>query len=198
MSPAHVLEPTYDAIRRRLIAGAWRPGHRLEAARLASDLGVSITPVRDSLNRLTGERLVHATPGEGFQVPRLDGADLRALISWHHRLIRLASEAIAHNRPPQVPEGHDGIAEHTALLFAAIASCCQNEELDWTLGNLAARLASYRQHELQVLPDATMDIERIDKALRRADVAAMDTAIETYHLRRKDRVEDLVQAARAG
>ena len=37
MSPAHVLEPTYDAIRRRLLAGAWEPGARLEAARLADD-----------------------------------------------------------------------------------------------------------------------------------------------------------------
>ena len=198
MSPAHVLEPTYDAIRRRLIAGAWRPVHRLEAARLASDFGVSITPVRDSLSRLTGERLVHATPGEGFQVPRLDAADLRALINWHHWLIRLASEAIIGNRPPHVPQGHDGIAEHTALVFATIASFAKNEELDWALGNLAARMAPYRQHEIQVLPDATMDIERIDKALRQGDVPAMEAAIETYHLRRKDRVDALVQAARAG
>ena len=55
MSPAHVLEPTYDTLRRRLVAGDWPPRCRLEAARLAEELGVSITPVRDALNRLTGE-----------------------------------------------------------------------------------------------------------------------------------------------
>lgn len=68
MSPAHVLEPTYDTLRRRLLMGAWPAGQRLEAARLAADLGVSITPVRDSLNRLTGERLIVSQPGDGFHV----------------------------------------------------------------------------------------------------------------------------------
>src|SRR3546814_12685064 len=67
-SDLYVLEPTYDTLRRRLFAGVWPSGQRLEAARLATELGVSMTPVRDSLNRLAGERLVHSSPGEGFQV----------------------------------------------------------------------------------------------------------------------------------
>jgi len=41
MSPSHVLEPTYATVRRRLVTGLWHPGHRLEAARLADELGVS-------------------------------------------------------------------------------------------------------------------------------------------------------------
>src|SRR3546814_2577536 len=78
MSPAYVLEPTYDTLRRRLFAGVWPSGQRLEAARLATELGVSMTPVRDSLNRLAGERLVHSSPGEGFQVPLLSETELRS------------------------------------------------------------------------------------------------------------------------
>src|SRR3989344_3702170 len=68
MSPAHVFEPTYEAIKRRLMTGEWATGARIEAARLADDLGVSMTPVRDSLYRLNGERMVDFTPGEGFHV----------------------------------------------------------------------------------------------------------------------------------
>ncbi|RYE93018.1 MAG: GntR family transcriptional regulator, partial [Oxalobacteraceae bacterium] len=49
MSPSHVLEPTYASIRHCLVSGFWPAGRRLEAARLAEELGVSITPVRDSL-----------------------------------------------------------------------------------------------------------------------------------------------------
>ena len=45
MSPAHVFEPTYEAIKRRLMTGEWATGARIEAARLADDLGVSMTPV---------------------------------------------------------------------------------------------------------------------------------------------------------
>ena len=57
MSPAHVFEPTYEAIKRRLMGGIWPTGARIEAARFAYELGGSLTPVRDSLFRLDGERM---------------------------------------------------------------------------------------------------------------------------------------------
>src|SRR3546814_11762698 len=74
---------TYDALRRRLRSGAWTSGHRLEAARRALEFDVSITPVRDSLNRLTGEQLVASLPGDGFHVPRHDETDFCAMLDWH-------------------------------------------------------------------------------------------------------------------
>ena len=77
MSPSHILEPTYQALRERLMGGEWPAGFRLDTARLAADLGVSKSPVRDSLNRLTGERMVDFEPGYGFHVPRLDETQLR-------------------------------------------------------------------------------------------------------------------------
>ena len=77
MSPAHVFEPTYEAIKRRLITGEWSSGTRIEAARLADELGVSVTPVRDSLYRLNGESMVDFTPGEGFHVHRLTETEFR-------------------------------------------------------------------------------------------------------------------------
>ena len=43
MSPAHVLEPTYATLKRRLKSGFWPPGARLESARLAIELGVSLS-----------------------------------------------------------------------------------------------------------------------------------------------------------
>src|SRR3546814_2646571 len=81
---------TSDTLRRRRFAGVWPSGQRLEAARLATELGVSMTPVRDSLNRLAGERLVHSSPGEGFQVPLLSETEPRALIDWHRALVGIA------------------------------------------------------------------------------------------------------------
>ena len=65
MSPAHVLVPTCKKLKRMLMEGVWPPGEKLEALRLADELGVSMTPVRDCLNRLVGERLVDMKPGEG-------------------------------------------------------------------------------------------------------------------------------------
>src|SRR3546814_12187286 len=56
MCPARVLEPCYHAIKRRLMDGSWPWGSRLEAAKIADMLSTSITPVRDRLHRLVGER----------------------------------------------------------------------------------------------------------------------------------------------
>src|SRR3546814_3490454 len=55
MSPAHVLEPTYQAIRKRLMEAAWPAGFRLDTARLAGELGVSTSPVRDRSEEHTSE-----------------------------------------------------------------------------------------------------------------------------------------------
>src|SRR3546814_20884160 len=98
MSPAHVFEPTYEAIKRRLMTGEWASGTRIEAARLADDLGVSVTPVRDSLYRLNGERLADFTPGGGFHDHRLTETAFRALIALHVILL-LDALATATKRP---------------------------------------------------------------------------------------------------
>ena len=37
MSPSHVVEPTYRRLKQELMAGAWPPGSRLEAVRLAAE-----------------------------------------------------------------------------------------------------------------------------------------------------------------
>ncbi|EZP68923.1 Transcriptional regulator, GntR family precursor [Sphingomonas paucimobilis] len=197
MSPAYVLEPTYDTLRRRLFAGVWPSGQRLEAARLATELGVSMTPVRDSLNRLAGERLVHSSPGEGFQVPLLSETELRGLIDWHRALIGVAlgrRGAIA--MPTDLPQGRDGIGERTAILFTAIASTAQSLELHWALGNAAARLGCYRRHEESVLDDAHSELAALETLVRGGSRAGLARAIARYHDRRRAVAGDLVHAAR--
>ena len=199
MSPAYVLEPTYDTLRRRLLTGAWPSGQRLEAVRLAKELSVSMTPVRDSLNRLAGERLVHSSPGEGYQVPLLDETELRGLIDWHHMLIGFVlGPCSATTTPAELPEGHDGIGERTAILFSVIANMARSLELDWALGNAAARLGPYRRHEVMVLGDVPAELEQLELLVREGDQGELARAIDHYHGRRNAAAAELVHAARSG
>src|SRR3546814_15166750 len=87
MSPAHVFEPTYEAIKRQLMSGEWASGTRIEAARLAEDLGVSVTPVSASLYRINGERMVDFTPGEGVHVHRPTATEFRDQLALHLNLL---------------------------------------------------------------------------------------------------------------
>lgn len=199
MSPAYVLEPTYDTLRRRLLTGVWPSGQRLEAVRLAKELSVSMTPVRDSLNRLAGERLVHSSPGEGYQVPLLDETELRGLIDWHHTLIGIVlAPRSATATPAELPEGHDGIGERTAILFTVIASTARSLELDWALGNATARLGPYRRHEETVLGDVPAELEQLEALVREGNQDGLARAIDHYHGRRHAVAAELVHAARSG
>src|ERR1700746_388476 len=83
-------ERVYAAIKARLRSGVYRPGERLEPAALADELNASVTPIRDALHRLTGERLVEAPRHEGFRVPMLTETTLRHLYAWHQDLLLLA------------------------------------------------------------------------------------------------------------
>src|SRR3546814_14742016 len=69
------------------MTGACSAGVRIEAARLADEIGVSITPVRDALNRLAGERMVDFIAGDGFRAALYSEAELRDLFGLNRLLL---------------------------------------------------------------------------------------------------------------
>src|SRR3546814_9153135 len=128
MSPAHVVEPTYEAIKRRLMAGGWAPGSRLESAKIADQLGVSVTPVRDCLYRLAGERMVDFTHGDGFHAHRLSETEYRDMLELH--LILLLAALATTPRGRAAPDPQDGdYPDSTAGLFIEMAARSGNGEL---------------------------------------------------------------------
>jgi DNA-binding GntR family transcriptional regulator len=63
-----VVDLVYRELRTRILRGDVEPGRRLAQAELADELGVSRTPVREALRRLTGEGLVEFRTNYGFSV----------------------------------------------------------------------------------------------------------------------------------
>jgi DNA-binding GntR family transcriptional regulator len=63
-----VVDLVYRELRARILRGDVEPGQRLAQAELADELGVSRTPVREALRRLTGEGLVEFRTNYGFSV----------------------------------------------------------------------------------------------------------------------------------
>ncbi len=190
MSPLQAMERSYTALKQLLREGRYAPGARLEANRLADELGVSMTPVRDVLHRLVGERLVEASSGEGFHVPRFSEASLRDLYEWHSALILIAIRTSRHLlAEPEDEEFAGSLAEQTANLFERIAATAPNREIRATILNVADRLHPYRMVESQVLEPLVGEIEELaifDNGLPQA--------VRRYHLRRMKAVADLLQA----
>ena len=164
MSPAHVLEPTYRRLKRALMEGTWPNGAKLEAMRLADDFGVSMTPVRDSLNQLVGEGLVDLTPGEGFRVPVLTEQALRDILEVNAVLLEAAIRG-----EWRLPGGSDtvasmnGYAHRLAGAFSALARGSGNRLLVDAIDWISERLHTVRLREPQVLPDSRHLLERIEE-----------------------------------
>lgn len=184
MSPAHVFEPTYEAIKRRLMAGDWSSGTRIEAARLADDFGVSVTPVRDSLYRLNGERMVDFTPGEGFHVHRLTETEFRDLLELHLILLLAALATAPKGSATSVPADQP-YPDRVADLFLAIAERSSNSEIVAGIAAIGDRLQLSRQFDAAILADVEAELEAIATAV--ADVepqAQVRNLMLRYHERR--------------
>lgn len=65
-----------EQLREHVIHGRFEPGTLLGEVSLAAQFGVSRGPVREALQRLVQEGLLHREPRRGISVPRLAAADL--------------------------------------------------------------------------------------------------------------------------
>jgi DNA-binding GntR family transcriptional regulator len=77
ISRAPLRDQVYREILDRVHRGDLPPGTRVRDTTVASQLGVSRTPVREALLRLSREGVLEADMGRGFSVCRLDPAEMR-------------------------------------------------------------------------------------------------------------------------
>ena len=59
----------YEALRQALISGQFVPGQKLTLRALAGALGMSVTPVREAIHRLTAERALEASANRSVHIP---------------------------------------------------------------------------------------------------------------------------------
>ena len=197
MASLGTFERVYQAIKQWLRRGEFHAGERLEPGRLSDRLNASVTPVRDALNRLTGERLVDAPPHEGFRVPLASEIMLRQLYAWHRDLVFLAIARRSLD-PRAVPSdmraGEDLVGRQQAL-FLLLASSSGNLELVDAIRTVIARLAPYQHLEAGLLDSLEEETSAIAKALERGDRATLRRLLYSYHRRRERIVPQLVARA---
>lgn len=90
-------EQTYQTLRSGILSGDLAPGERLVETRLAEQLQVSRTPIREAIRQLQREALVTADPSGGLRVASVSARDARQLYDCRLALEQLAViEACAH------------------------------------------------------------------------------------------------------
>lgn len=198
MSPPGTFERVYAVIRDQLRKGVFRPGERLEPASFCEGLNASVTPIRDALHRLTGERLVETPRNEGFRVPLLTETMLRHLYAWHLDLLLLAT---AKRRLREVgvqgTEDMDGSAEASQLdrqnaIFLELAASTGNPEHVIVLRALIERMEPYQRLESELLDAVDAETENIVSAIRSGDRRSLRKSLVAYHRRRARVVPEIL------
>ncbi|KOX21569.1 MULTISPECIES: GntR family transcriptional regulator [unclassified Streptomyces] len=147
------------ALRAALIAGELRPGEVYSAPGLASDLGVSATPVREAMLDLAREGLVEPVRNKGFRITEVGERDLdqytelRTLIEVPTvgRVTKTATREQLEELRPVAEEivararEHDliGYLEADRRFHLALLGLSGNERLVETVGDLRKRSRLY-------------------------------------------------------
>lgn len=75
-----------------IVSGRWKPGERIVERRIAVELEVSQTPVREALRELEALRLIESAPNKGVRVRSLTAADLEESYPVRAGLEQIAAE----------------------------------------------------------------------------------------------------------
>jgi DNA-binding GntR family transcriptional regulator len=153
----------YSVLREEILDGALAPGVVLAEVEQAARLGVSRTPLREALSRLTADGLVSSHSGRGVVVTEVSTARIGELFEVRAALEEQAARLAARRRDPAVFEAlrqdllganelleRDDPARHeyyalVARLDAAIDDAVQNPFLVSTLAGVRTHVARIRR-----------------------------------------------------
>ncbi|CAM5531014.1 hypothetical protein SHIRM173S_13256 [Streptomyces hirsutus] len=98
-----------------IISGRWQPGERIVERRIATELEVSQTPVREALRELESLRLIESAPDKGVRVRNLSATDLEESYPVRAGLEAIAAELAA----DRLAEDCSALEPHVAALYEA-------------------------------------------------------------------------------
>ena len=195
-------EEIYEQLRERICLLQYPPGAVLSENTLATEFGVSRTPVRSALQRLEFEGLVSSMPGVGTIVASVDLKFLKEVYALRMKLAELVGD-LARSRVPQTTIGRlrellqrcrqmDGQYDPEAI--ARLYNDFHDEMLN-VIGNKPLREISNQLYYqtariwLQILPDldwhkevdvTCQEIAEVIEALEREDMQAVARVRRDY------------------
>ena len=101
-------EEAYDHLRERILSGSLVPGVLYSETKMAAEIGISRTPMKDALVRLAQDKYIDIIPSKGFRLHVMSSEDI-----WSTYQARTAIEgfcAVVLAAAKNTPEGQRDIA----------------------------------------------------------------------------------------
>ncbi len=125
-------DAAYASIMAALLDRSLKPGDRLVMDRLAAELGISRTPVRDALQRLEQDGVIASSPPRGYVVRSVGQAEIAAIYQAREAVEGYAARVVA---------GLD-VAAHDAI--AAVIDAAAAMDSSTPSGSFAANQSIHR------------------------------------------------------
>jgi DNA-binding GntR family transcriptional regulator len=191
----------YQAIKAMVIACEFPQGKRIYLDPLATQLGVSTTPVREGLIRLVAEGLVIQAPRKGFIAMTLSEDTLRSQYELTRLLLTQTLKMLDETTRRELPK-HEALASvlnrlnrrelsdvkvlasYTGEIFAHIAALTGNAHVIDAIGTTNDRLFFLRTRECQHFGDVQDDLKYFCELLLSGQCEMLKTALNHYHNQR--------------
>ena len=81
----------YRILKKEIIKGSLKPGSKVLEGRIAEQIGISRTPVREAIRELAAEGFVTLSPNQGVVVRSISAENIREVLQIHSVLEGLAA-----------------------------------------------------------------------------------------------------------
>lgn len=203
-------EVVFLRLRQAILQGEFKPEERLMEIRLANQMGVSRTPVRDAIRRLEIEGLVHMLPRRGAYVANITKQDMQDVLEVRGTLEELAVELCckkvtdkvikdlikANEAFKKAIERNDilKIADADVLFHDVIYKATWNRRLIQMINNLREQMYRYRLEYIKnesARPILLKEHNELIECLKNKDVLGAKATIKN-HIEKQE--EDITRA----
>lgn len=109
-------ESAYSHVRDKVLSGQLQPNVLYSETRMAAELNISRTPMKDALVRLSQEKLIDILPSKGFRLHQMSGEDILQTYQARTAVEGFCAMQLARNR--RTPAGADAIRRMEGILSA--------------------------------------------------------------------------------
>lgn len=189
----HLRQNLLSTLLNRIVAGELKAGEPVNESRLAVQLKVSRTPLREALLQLEREGFIRSDERRGFSVQHLSAREVREIypMMWALETLALRSSAVCvpvlapelariNSQFAQARSPQRALALDTQW-HEKLASQSQNRRLLAAIGGLRLTIRRYEtvyMSDTRLIPESVTHHNRIIRALQRHDIDSAARGLE--------------------
>ena len=189
----------YRILKKEIIKGSLKPGSKVLEGRIAEQIGISRTPVREAIRELAAEGFVTLSPNQGVVVRSVSAENIREVLQIHSVLeglaARLSCEVIDEenlkelenyvNKMEKLTNKKDPLAysEVDLKFHELIVNNCGNKRLIQMRKNISDQAQRYRISSLRTrgrLKESLKEHQKILEAFKTKDPKKADVISQKH------------------